>query len=207
VAASKTGDQAPASAVCVTSPPHLTDDGDCEWFIYTGGRDGRRALQPGEHIAVDHPLAVQYPRCFRRSDEPPDAWPQSVLSREAARRQQAEQMRLASYPCRKVTPCCARCGAQSERSVVMADQPSQLQLVSALSDLEDHDWSGRQAVETKFAKLAQDVKEQQDELVRIEAEWRNQHVTCPPGTPAMDEPKAPDNVPLTWRLPGIRSLG
>jgi hypothetical protein len=208
--ASSDNGQAPArSAVCVTSPPHLTDD-DREWFIPELGRGARRALRPGEHVAADHPLVVQYPGFFQPSSEPVDCWPQGVLTQEAAKRQQAEQMRLASRPARRVTPCCIRCGQEHDQSVILLDQPTQLALISALSAVEDGDseaWADRHRIEAQFSAMAKASKDQQDELVRIEAEFRASHPSCPEGTEPMPEPDVPDRVPLQWRLPGVRTLG
>lgn len=210
MAASEGGDQAPArSAVCVTSPPHLTDD-EREWFVPTGGRGGRRAIRVGEHLAPDEPLVLEYPQHFSGSAEPVDCWPIGILSAEGRKRQQAEQLRLASHPARRITPCCARCGYEHVRSVVMHDKPSQLGLINVLSAIDDGDpdsWAERSRIEERFAVMARAAKEQEDELVRIEAEFRASHPQCPEGTPALEQPPVPDNVPLQWRLPGVRTLG
>jgi hypothetical protein len=196
------------SKVVVTSPPHLIDDE--EFFIPELGRGNRRALRTGEHVAVDHPLAVAYPGHFEDSNEPPDAWAVPVLTAEARKRQQAAQMRLASHPARLVRPCCARCGAFSDDAVVMHDQPSVLGLTNALSALDEGDpdsWAETWRIETTFARAAKAFKEQEAELQRVEAEWRASHQQCPEGTPPIDEPTIPDNVPLQWRLPGVRTAG
>jgi hypothetical protein len=206
VPAANPGDQ-PASAVVVTSPPHVI--GDTEFFVHVGGRSevGRRALKPGEHVAVDCPLVLAYPQHFRDSNEPPDTWVEGVLSEEALKRQAAEQMRLAAHNGRRITPCCLRCGASSERSVLLQDQPSELDLINALSGIEDSDWTERVRVERTFATLARAVTEQETALINAEAGWRTEHQQCPPGTPPMGEEPVPDNAPLQWRLPGVRSVG
>jgi hypothetical protein len=195
----------------VTSPPHITSD-EREWFIHTGGKPAegnRRPLKPGEHVAVDCPLVLEYPGCFTPSREPVDTWPQGILTREATERRRAEQQRLSSYPCEKVTQACARCGFESEHSVILLDAPTQTDLVSALAELDDHDpesWSKRWTIENKLFGLAKAVMEQQAERERLKAEFRTQHPTCPEGTPPLPEPgKAPEDVPLLYRLPAFRT--
>lgn len=197
------------SAVCITSPPHLTDDGR-EWFVPLAGRDGRRAVQPGEHLPVDHPLALAwFAAHFTSSAEPPDCWPVGVLGEEGRKRQQAEQQRLTSSPARRVSFVCVRCNATAAQSVIVTDLPGQLDLINALSTVDESDadgWAQRQRIELRFAALARTAQEQTIELARAEAEWRASHQQCPPGTPPVEEPTVPERVPLSWRLPGVRTL-
>jgi hypothetical protein len=206
-AAERNGDQPARSAVVITSPPHLV--GDTEYFIPELGRGARRALRPGEHIAVDHPLAVEYPGHFTPSREPIDAWPQGVITEDARKRQQAEWTRHASRPARKITFVCTRCGLEGA-SLITDDQPSQLALVNALSNVDENDpdgWAERSRIEQRFANAVKTYGEQQEALTSGEAAFRAAHLQCPEGTPVEDEPTVPDRVPLTWRLPGVRTLG
>lgn len=210
MATASNGDQ-PAvvrSAVCVTSPPNLTDDR--EWFVPMSGRDGRRPVQVGEHLPVDHPLVLAYPNHFQPSAEPPDCWPIGVPTREAREREQAERLRLAAHPARRIRPTCARCGAESEQSVLLFAMPSQLDLISELSGLDDYDpdsWAERLRIEDRYATQAKAVKDQEAELQRIEAAWRAEHPQCPEGTPPIEEPQVPERPAFHYRLPTIRTLG
>jgi hypothetical protein len=202
-------DQATAhSAACVTSPPNLTDG--TEWFVPMPGRDGRRAVQVGEHLAVDHPLVLAYPERFAPSAEPVDCWPVGVADAETRKHQQAEQLRLAAHLARKVTPACARCGAESTDAVVVFDMPTQLDLLSSLSALDDYDpdsWAERWRIEARYAAMARTVKAQEDELRLAEAAWRAEHPRCPEGTPPLEEPQVPERPAFHYRLPAVRTLG
>jgi hypothetical protein len=206
--ASDNGDRAAVvrSAACVASPPGLVDG--TEWVIPLPGRGQRRGVQVGEHVEVGHPLAVAFPGCFVDSAEPVDCWPIGLPSLETRKQREAEQRRLASHPCRKVTPACARCGAESEQSVIVFDQPTQLGLLEALSGLEDHDHVGRYRIESKYGAMARAAQEQEAELQRVEAAWRAEHQQCPEGTDPMPEPQVPETIPwVPWRLNTVRTLG
>jgi hypothetical protein len=207
--AASNGDRAPTvrSAACISAPPGITDGGDTEWFIPLPGRGQRRSVQVGEHLPVDHALVLSYPSCFVDSAEPVDAWPVGLATIEARKRQQAERLRLASHPCRRVTPACARCGQESEHSVITFDQPAELDRNSELAGLDDHDFAGRIQVENRYAAMARVWQEQQVELLRVEAAWRAEHQQCPEGTPPLPQPQVPENPPLHWRLSTVRTLG
>jgi hypothetical protein len=201
------------SAAVVRVPPHHTDRLTREWFCpapaTNGPGSGRRPLRVGEHLAADHPLVLAWPDHFAPSPEPPDCWPISVPSVEARKRAQAEQLRHASHPARKVTPCCARCGAEGP-SVVVFDQPTQLALISALAGLDDHAPEARGErwrIEQRFRVQALAHRDQERELAKVEAVWRLEHTTCPPDTPPMPEPQVPDNPPLFYRLASVRGGG
>jgi hypothetical protein len=207
-------DEPARSAAVVASPPHHTDDLTREWFCpapaTNGPGSGRRPLRVGDHIAADHPLVNEHPTYFAPSAEPVDAWPISVPSAEARKRQQAELLRLAAHPARKVTPVCARCGASSRRSVVMHDRPTQLALISELSGLDPHTPESRRerwAIEQRFAAMARAVADQERDLAEAEAAWRAEHLTCPEGTPELPAPQVPVDVPLFYRLGSIRGVG
>jgi hypothetical protein len=208
--ASDNGDRATIarSAAVVTGPPGITDDG-LEWFIPLPGRGNRRPVQVGEHLPTDHPLVLAYPAYFTPSQEPVDCWPLASASLERRKRQQADRMRLASHPCRKVTPACARCGAESPDSVVLFDQPRELDLIAELSGLDDHDadratdgW----AIEARYAAMARVWQEQTIELQRAEGAWRAEHQQCPEGTEPMPAPQLPERPALHLRLSGVRTL-
>jgi hypothetical protein len=195
------------SAVVVDIPPLLTDGH--EWFVPEAGRGGRRGVRVGEHLAADHPLVLAYPEHFAASLEPVDTWPVGTADTDTRKRQQAERLRLAAHPARRIIPCCARCGAEAEESVVLFDQPTQLGLLSELSGLDDGDpasWVERQAIEDRYLTMARAAQEQEAELARVEAAWRAEHQQCPEGTALLPEPEVPERPPLFYRLPGVRTL-
>jgi hypothetical protein len=208
VPAPKGGDQ-PASAVVVSSPPPVTSDGK-EWFVPELGRGARRAVRVGEHLVVDHPLAVEHPGCFAPSREPVDCWPTGVDDDETRKRQRIEWTRHASRPARKITFVCSRCHLEGE-SLIVDDQPSQLGLINALAGVDDDDpdaWAERARIEQRFTTALQTYQQQQEALIVGELAFRSSHLQCPPDTaPVDDEPTVLDNVPLQWRLPGVRTLG
>jgi hypothetical protein len=191
------------SMVCISGVPILL--GDHEWFIPGPGRV-RRAVQPGDHLPADHPLVIAYPDSFAPSAEPPTAWPISLLTPEARERQQQATVRLDPYPTRKVTPCCLRCGAESETSVILLEVPKALDMNAELSGLDDSDFRGRMAIEAKYAARARAAHEQTATLAHAEQQWRAEHVACPEGTPPLPEPKVPEEVPLFYRLDTFRTL-
>lgn len=198
------------SAAVVRTPPHLTGQGDeqVEWFVSqvasNGPGSGRRELRVGEHIAADHPLALTWPDFFSPSPEPPDAWPISVPSLETRRRQQAEHTRRVAHHARRVTPCCARCGAQSPTAVIVTDPPTALALISELAGQDDADFAAHRHTEAKFAALARAAAAQARELADVEAEWRAQHRTCPEGSPEVPEPQVPEVGALHFRRVNVR---
>jgi hypothetical protein len=202
------------SAAVVVPAPGVTDDGDTEWFVpapaTSGPGSGRRQLRVGDHLDPQHPLVLAWPERFSPSAEPVDCWPISLPSLEARKRAQAEQVRLASHPARKVTPVCARCGAESERAVVMLDAPTQLDLLNALAGLDNYDPDARAEawrIERRFAAMARAAKDQEHELARVDAAWRSQHQQCPEGTAPLPEPEAPGNLPLFYRNTRIVGVG
>jgi hypothetical protein len=205
----------PRSAAVVIPAPGLTDDGAREWFVPTaatnGPGSGRRPLRVGDHLDPNHPLVLAWPERFAPSAEPIDCWPMSVPSLEARKRAQAEQVRLAAHPARKVTPVCARCGAESEQSVLLFDQPTQLDRISALAGLDDGDPDARAErwrIEQTFRVMARAHRDQQRELTRAEAAWRASHQQCPPDTPELPAPPVPTtDLPLFYRTSHIAGSG
>jgi hypothetical protein len=160
-------------------------------------------------LPLDHPLVLAWPDNFTPSAEPVDTWPVGTPSAETRKRQQAEQLRLASHPARRITPVCARCGAESETSVVLFDQPTQLDLISELSALDDGDPAShteRWRIEAHYAAMARAAQAQAIELQHAEGEWRSQHRWCEEGTPPMPEPQAPEHPALTYRSSRVRTL-
>jgi hypothetical protein len=202
------------SAAVLTPPPGLTDDGEREWFVpqaaTNGPGSGRRALRVGDHLAPDHPLVTAWPDRFAPSAEPIDCWPVSVPSEEARRRQQAEQTRLASRPARKVTPTCARCGAEHPGSVIMTGQPTVLARLNALSGLDDGDPESRAErwrIEQEFRDAARAHADQQRQLTKLEAAFRASHQQCPDGTPELPEVKVPEELGIYYRTGRIDGRG
>jgi hypothetical protein len=202
--------QARSAAVAIPPPP-ITDD--LEWFAPTaatnGPGSGRRPLRVGDHLAPDHPLVLAHPTCFAPSGEPPDTWPISLPTDQARKRQQAEALRLAAHPARRITPCCARCGAESEQSVIMFDQPTQLGLLNALAGLDDDPASRaeRWQIEQTYRVMARAHRDQQRELTRLEAAWRISHQQCPDGTPELPGPPVPEHAPLFYRNVRVAGVG
>jgi hypothetical protein len=212
VPASANGDRAATirSAVCIAGPPPFTTDdggGTLEWFVPLLGRGARRAVRAGDHLAPGHALVLTYPGHFTESAEPPDCWPVGQPDADTRQQRQAEQLRLASHPARHVRPCCARCGAEHDQSVVMLQAPGQLDLINALSTLDDGDTESRSQrwrIEQEFASMARAAHDQTIELQRLEAEFRASHPRCPEGTAPMPRPDAPSFAPLFYRSPGVR---
>jgi hypothetical protein len=185
----------------------LTDDG-VEWFIPMPGRGGRRGVRVGEHLPVDHALVQAFPECFTSSAEPVDTWPIGTPDAETRKRQQAERTRLASAPVRRVTPACARCGATSDRTIVMTDMPTALALISELSGLDDGDpdsWAERWRIEARYAALAEAAQAQAAELRAAEGAWLLEHPSCPEGTPPLAEPHVPARPDFYYRTPAVRT--
>jgi hypothetical protein len=92
--------------------------------------------------------------------------------------------------------------------VTVYPAPSALDLNSQLAGLEDSDYHGRIATERKFHQLAQAARAAADQLLAAEQQWRTEHTSCPPGTPAVEEPaQVVGDVPLYWRSPAIRTMG
>jgi hypothetical protein len=181
--------------------------GDHEYFVPLLGRGQRRNVQQGDHVPVGHELVSIWPDLFGPSQEPPDCWPVAVELEEVRRERERQRVRNDPALARLVTPCCRRCGAQAPSGVVIIDAPNAVDLISALSDLDDHDLVGRMQVERRFALLAQQARESTDQLAEAEQLWRLVHVECPEGTEPLPEPELPESAPLFRRLPAIRTLG
>jgi hypothetical protein len=195
------------SMAVVTVPPHLTSDGR-EWFCPAGGRD-RRALRVGEHVAVDHPLALEHPTHFAASSEPPDAWPLGLPSLELRRAQEEAQRRLLPSLGRRVVPCCERCGAESPESVVLIDQPQAVVKIGLLAGIEPGPDAGAEQyrIEQAFNNRARLYQQRGQQLAAAEARFRAQHTACPEGTEPMAEPETPAELPVFHRLTSVRSNG
>jgi hypothetical protein len=203
------------SAAVLTPPPPLTDDGATEWFVATlavdGPGSGRRGLRVSDHLDPDHPLVLAWPDHFTGSAEPVDCWPISLPTFEDRKRQQADQTRRASHPARKVTPVCARCGAESEQSVLVFDQPTELGRLNALAGLDPADPDSRSEawrIERTFKAMARAHADQQRELTTAEAAFRISHQQCPDGTPELPQPPDPSaDLPLFLRSTRIAGVG
>jgi hypothetical protein len=195
-------------AVQAAGVPGITSDG-MEWFIPAGGRE-RRPLRPGDHIAPDHPLVREYADRFVVSAEPINAWPVGLAGPELRKAQQAERQRLLPSPALKATPVCARCGAESSESVVLIDQPQAGVKIGLLAGLEDGDpdaGAERYRIEQTFANQARLFEQRKRDLAVAEARWREQHTACPPGTPEVERPAVPDDLPVMLRLATVRGNG
>jgi hypothetical protein len=192
------------SMVAVDGVPGI--HGDFEWFIPLPGRGQRRTVRPGDHVPVGHELTAIWPDRFAPSAEPPDCWPIKVELEEVRQERERQRVHLTPHNTRAITPCCLRCGATSTHTVVMVDTPNALDLISALSGLDDSDYRGRMQIEAKFAAAVRDSQARAEELRLAEQAWRSEHQACPYGTPPLPEPDVPEQVPLTWRLPSVRTL-
>lgn len=176
------------------------------WFIPQPGRGGKRGIRIGDRLPIGHPVVLANPGRFAPSPEPVDAWPAGLLTDEARAAREAATVRLDPDWCQRVRPACRRCGAESATVVDLIDPPTPVDLVSAVSGLEDHDYTGRAHVEAKFAQLAADSKASHDALAAAEQQWRVVHPQCPDGTPPLPEPAVPEQAPLFRRLESFRTL-
>jgi hypothetical protein len=193
------------SMVCIGGVPGMV--GDREYFVPLPGGRQRRPVRVGDHLDSAHPLVAAFPHAFAPSGELPDVMVIGVETEEARQARMAATVRLDPLHCRKIVPACARCGQESQHAVVLLEPPTALDLNSALTGIEDHDYAGRMRIEQTFAAMVRASDAQAAELTQAENEWREQHSQCPPGTPPLPEPQAPTNPPLFFRRSEVRGAG